>query len=567
MTLPHFGKVVLGLAGTVPYRRNTRLLLGLPITLTGKDELGRPLQETTRTVDVGKHGARIETLRPPLPKAEIGIRCASAAKTHSARVIWEGGRKRPDGLTEIGVEFLPPFDAEAMWAVKPPDDWRAGPVVLTATQKLEYFAARDLEVPIRAPEHLADDEFKMPPLPRPQDSQPARDRTLEGAPEEAIPHSEGLEPRGEEGPPDVALPSDQTGARAASHSNPPPMIAAEPAGKVSGGSGERPSSPVNAVAEKLSTSAVLELINRLVQTLTEQADAISNGQEKAVSSVQSAAQEAESKLQGVRKQVEESLQAASEEYQKQFAQLGAASTEELRRTSQELMESFRGQVEKTFPAHTGLDQEELQRELVELATGMRNEFFRMLKDQERKYAASLSQIETLARANLATRPPETSAARSTSTRRALMGALGVLAAAATAFLAFVYLSTQPVLRLPTNPPAEFLEPDPSWNANRKAAELGLARAYWDLAVRKLQPAYSMEAQLPDQPPPEFNLDPQSAPETLTKANLQASRQRYWQKLRTIWGNPQIRAKMYEWNTSWLGSQLQPLGEELRKLIP
>ena len=136
MTFPHFGKVVLGLAGTVPYRRNTRLLLALPITLTGQDELGRPLQETTRTVDVGKHGARIETLRPPLPKAEIGIMCGSVGKMHSACVIWQGGRKHPDGLTEIGVEFLAPFDAEAMWAVKPPDDWRAGPLALRAQQPM-----------------------------------------------------------------------------------------------------------------------------------------------------------------------------------------------------------------------------------------------------------------------------------------------------------------------------------------------------------------------------------------------------------------------------------------------
>ncbi len=184
MASPHFGKVMLGLAEAMPYRRHTRLLLALPISMSGTDESGRPLQESTRTVDVGKHGARIETLRPPLPKAEIGIRCGSAVKVHSARVIWQGGSKRPDGPAEIGVEFLQPFDAEAVWGVNPPDDWRAGPLALTATQKLEYFAARDLEFPARAPEQPADDDLKMPPLPGPEDSQAVGGRLFEGADEE-----------------------------------------------------------------------------------------------------------------------------------------------------------------------------------------------------------------------------------------------------------------------------------------------------------------------------------------------------------------------------------------------
>ncbi len=544
MASPYFGKVMLGLAEAVPYRRSTRLPLAQPVTLSGQDEQGRPLKEKTRTIDVGKQGARIGMLRAPLLQARIGIRTGGVDKAHSARVVWRGSRKRPDGLTDIGVEFLPPFDAETAWGVAPPDDWRAGPLALTPTQKLEYFAARDLEVAARPPQPSLGDELELPPLPRPANARPEGGDIPEDIRKEDNNTDFPIEGRGGDQPSAADL--EGRSAPAGPHSRPTPA----------------------AHAEKLTASALAELMTRVVHTLDERADALADDQEKALASVQSAAREAAARLEAMRKQTEEGLEAAVAEHRKQLAGQSSGSAEELRRTSQEMLEKFRGEAAKAvLPADQGVDQETLKQELVGLAVSLRTEFSRLLGEQERKYAAGLSQVEKLARESLAKKTRETPAADSRAARWALMGVLGIVASAAIALLIFVYLSTRTVLLLPSNPPAEFLAPDPSWSANRKAAELELARAYWDLAIRKLQPAYGMAAALPEQPPPEFRIDSETSPESLSKTNLEADRQHYWQKLRAIWGNPEIRVQIYEWNPSWLGARLQPWGEMLRKLFP
>ncbi len=90
--------------------------------------------------------------------------------------------------------------------------------------------------------------------------------------------------------------------------------------------------------------------------------------------------------------------------------------------------------------------------------------------------------------------------------------------------------------------------------------------YWNEAVRTLQPIYPFGTDLPERPPPEFWLDPQRIEDARLRPIADASRLRYWQILRKIWNDPRNWDESYDWNTKWLGSRLEPLGEGLRKLI-
>ena len=46
-----------------PVRKTTRIPVQIAITISGKDQLGHTFKETTRTIDVAKHGAKIATMQ------------------------------------------------------------------------------------------------------------------------------------------------------------------------------------------------------------------------------------------------------------------------------------------------------------------------------------------------------------------------------------------------------------------------------------------------------------------------------------------------------------------------
>jgi hypothetical protein len=116
-------------------------------------------------------------------------------------------------------------------------------------------------------------------------------------------------------------------------------------------------------------------------------------------------------------------------------------------------------------------------------------------------------------------------------------------------LIFVYRSTYVVIQLSANPPPEFVDSRSEWTAQQRQTEQRLARAYWQCAVRVMQRRYAYGSGLPDKPPPEFKIDAQSFPDLPAGAHLE--RDRYWQNLRKVWGDPDVWARTYAWDTSWL----------------
>jgi hypothetical protein len=119
---------------------------------------------------------------------------------------------------------------------------------------------------------------------------------------------------------------------------------------------------------------------------------------------------------------------------------------------------------------------------------------------------------------------------------------------------FIYFSTPSVMRLRTEPPADFCESGPDLSQESREAEERLASAYWASAANLVQWRYRYGESLPSNPPPEFAIDPQTARES----NLQdtpANRLRYWLKFRQIWLTPKAWRRSHQWDTSWVRGAL------------
>lgn len=119
---------------------------------------------------------------------------------------------------------------------------------------------------------------------------------------------------------------------------------------------------------------------------------------------------------------------------------------------------------------------------------------------------------------------------------------------------FIAISIRPIWRLRVDAPAEFLQPDPAWNARRRAQEEELARGYWKSAVGTIQWEYGFGSNLPAGPPQDFRIE-ESSPQMAGLEQDQATRARYWAKFRQVWLLPQTWERSYGWDTSWVGKSV------------
>ena len=115
---------------------------------------------------------------------------------------------------------------------------------------------------------------------------------------------------------------------------------------------------------------------------------------------------------------------------------------------------------------------------------------------------------------------------------------------------FVALSVRPVWRLHVDASPEFLQPDPSWNAKRRASEEEVARGYWKSAVGAVQWEYGFGSTLPATPPEDFRVE-EANPHMEGLERDPATRARYWAKFRQVWLLPQTWERSYGWDTGWV----------------
>jgi hypothetical protein len=97
-----------------------RVLLSVPIVVTGKDKEEQEFSEETRTLVVNAHGALISLAAKVTPGQQIEVANRSTRKTLECRVVHLGNAS--GGKVQTGVEFVAPCGS--FWQIDfPPDDW------------------------------------------------------------------------------------------------------------------------------------------------------------------------------------------------------------------------------------------------------------------------------------------------------------------------------------------------------------------------------------------------------------------------------------------------------------
>jgi hypothetical protein len=128
---------------------------------------------------------------------------------------------------------------------------------------------------------------------------------------------------------------------------------------------------------------------------------------------------------------------------------------------------------------------------------------------------------------------------------------------------FVYRSTRPVMRLAAEPPPSFYDHNRGWNRQQMQKRRLLARAYWKVAVLRIQAHYSPYRPLPAEPPPQFQIP--DAAET-SESGVISARNHYWYRLRDVWQERDAWVVSYGWNTGWVESTLNSLPQYLPKPV-
>ncbi len=137
----------------------------------------------------------------------------------------------------------------------------------------------------------------------------------------------------------------------------------------------------------------------------------------------------------------------------------------------------------------------------------------------------------------------------------------IIAIAFVAICLAAYASIHSEYRLRQRMPVEFFDPS-SVPAAKRPSEEKIARAYWNCAVTQVQWKYGYAHRLPEEPPADFSL---TAEQAGSAARDTALRDRYWQKLRGLWGVSTMWERHYEWNTDTLRNSLQSGGRWLEDL--
>jgi hypothetical protein len=106
---------------TADGRRSSRLSISLPIVIHGKDVQQKAFRETTQTLIVNRHGAKLVTTHQMAMGAEVLIENPSLGSVAKAKIVWVSGKRNASGLHEVGVQLL---DSQNIWGLEfAPDDW------------------------------------------------------------------------------------------------------------------------------------------------------------------------------------------------------------------------------------------------------------------------------------------------------------------------------------------------------------------------------------------------------------------------------------------------------------
>ena len=100
-------------------RRSQRVMLALPVTVSGEGPSGT-FSEDTRTVVVNAHGALITLATKIAQQQMLQLKSPSNSEVQTCRVTYVG--PTTEGKTQLGIEFT--AAAPHFWHIAfPPEDW------------------------------------------------------------------------------------------------------------------------------------------------------------------------------------------------------------------------------------------------------------------------------------------------------------------------------------------------------------------------------------------------------------------------------------------------------------
>ena len=101
-------------------RRSMRVLLSVPIYVTGKGKDNKDFEEETRTLVVNAHGALISLAAKVTAGQQITVRNTATQKSMKCRVAYLASPAA--GKFQMGIEFTEP--CPSFWQIDfPPEDW------------------------------------------------------------------------------------------------------------------------------------------------------------------------------------------------------------------------------------------------------------------------------------------------------------------------------------------------------------------------------------------------------------------------------------------------------------
>ena len=100
-------------------RRSSRVLVTLPLAVSGQKSDGSHVSGAAETILVNRHGARIRSSVPLEPSMEVRVAMLAPYKWRVGQVVWADNREK-----EYGIELSRP---ENFWGIYfPPEDWELG---------------------------------------------------------------------------------------------------------------------------------------------------------------------------------------------------------------------------------------------------------------------------------------------------------------------------------------------------------------------------------------------------------------------------------------------------------
>src|SRR6185437_9630102 len=101
-------------------RRSMRVLLSVPIHVSGKTKTNQDFDEETRTLVVNAHGALISLAAKVVAGQDVTLSNSSTQSSIGCRIVYLGNPT--SGKVQMGIEFVSP--CPSFWQIDfPPDDW------------------------------------------------------------------------------------------------------------------------------------------------------------------------------------------------------------------------------------------------------------------------------------------------------------------------------------------------------------------------------------------------------------------------------------------------------------